>query len=290
MATPAARAAQAGARRCWKASSAGGTTTGTVGGVSGGRVQVSTAGVDAEVELAGLASRGVAAACDLAIAVVIVALASALLPEPRGWVPDLAGVRGALLALLVVGVPAVGETLWGRSPGKALLGLRVLRTDGRPLDPASAWLRNLVRLVDLLPVPYGVGVVAALRSPLAQRLGDRAATFVVARLVPSQESSNQLRAFGVLLPPSPWPTAPDGTSLEPLVPMRPAELAFARRFLARRWSLAPRMRASAAAPLAARIRARHPAYSQLPDEVVLEQVVASRYRIAASELSREAKR
>ena len=245
-------------------------------------VRLPISGVDAEVELAGLASRGVAAAVDLAMPAVIVALAGDLLPEPRGWASDLAGLRGALLLLLTLGIPAVSEGYWGRSLGKAVVGLQVVRIDGRPLDLASAWLRNILRLVDLLPIPYGIGVLTALRSPLGQRLGDRAAgTVVVANLDPSHESYNQLAAFGSALPPPPWPPPPHGASvLEPVIALSPAELALARRFLARRGSLTPTARAAIAATLAARLRVRHPAYTHLPDEIVLEQVVASRHRLA----------
>lgn len=215
--------------------------------------------------------------------IAIVALLGPMLPEPRGWAPDLLGVRGGLLLALIIALPAIGEAGWGRSLGKGLVGLRVLRVDGRPLDGTSAWIRNLLRIVDLLPLPYGIGVVSALTSPLGQRLGDRTAgTVVVTRLGVSLEARSHLHAFGGRLPAPAWPPPPGAplTSVEPAMPLTAAELALARRFLARRARLDRTTRAGIASQLASRLRGRHPAYAALPDEVVLEQIVASRYREA----------
>lgn len=248
---------------------------------------IPASGLDASLAVAGLASRGVAAAVDLAMPIAIVALFGAALPEPRGWAPDLLGARGGLLLALTVVLPAIGEAGWGRSLGKGLVGLRVLRVDGRPLDGASAWIRSLLRIVDLLPLPYGIGVVSALTSPLGQRLGDRAAgTVVVTRLGVSLEARSHLHAFGGQLPGPAWPPPPGTDPSEPVVPLTAAELALARRFLARRTSLDRTTRAGIASLLAARLRGRHPAYAALPDEVVLEQIVAGRYREARRRLGR----
>jgi hypothetical protein len=73
-------------------------------------------------------------------------------------------------------------TTGGRSPGKALLGLRVLRDGGEPVDLRASLMRNLLRVVDALPVNYVVGLVAMVLSPEGKRLGDLAAGTIVARL------------------------------------------------------------------------------------------------------------
>jgi uncharacterized RDD family membrane protein YckC len=70
----------------------------------------------------------------------------------------------------------------GRSPGKALLGLRVVRDGGLPLDLTSSLLRNLLRIVDYLPTYYLAGFIAMLVSPEGKRLGDLAAGTIVVRL------------------------------------------------------------------------------------------------------------
>ncbi len=85
---------------------------------------------------------------------------------------------------------AVFETFWnGQTPGKRSMGLRVVRTDGSPINAGQAVLRNFLRLVDGLPglfigltIPtYLVGLLATSMNSRYQRLGDLACgTMVVA--------------------------------------------------------------------------------------------------------------
>jgi uncharacterized RDD family membrane protein YckC len=68
----------------------------------------------------------------------------------------------------------------GATPGKRMLGLRVVHTDGTPVGWGASAIRNFMLFVDFLPPPFGAGLVACLSSRNFQRLGDRAAgTFVV---------------------------------------------------------------------------------------------------------------
>lgn len=66
----------------------------------------------------------------------------------------------------------------GRTVGKASLGLRVVSQTGLSINPAQAILRNLLRLVDVMP-PFFPGVVAMAFTSRLQRLGDLAAGTVV---------------------------------------------------------------------------------------------------------------
>jgi uncharacterized RDD family membrane protein YckC len=78
---------------------------------------------------------------------------------------------------------ALFETLaGGRSPGKMLVGLRVVSETGRAIGFPQALARNLLRFIDTLPFGYGVGLAALLLSPRCQRLGDVAAGTIVVRL------------------------------------------------------------------------------------------------------------
>jgi uncharacterized RDD family membrane protein YckC len=70
----------------------------------------------------------------------------------------------------------------GRSLGKALIGLRVVRDGGLPLSLRESLVRNLLRAVDMLPSNYVTGLVAMLVSADGKRLGDLAAGTVVVRL------------------------------------------------------------------------------------------------------------
>jgi uncharacterized RDD family membrane protein YckC len=87
----------------------------------------------------------------------------------------------ALFILLALAYYAAAETLTGRTAGKAVMGLRVVRADGEPLGPVDAVARNLLRVADGFPYPfYIVAIVAMAVTRRRQRLGDLAArTFVV---------------------------------------------------------------------------------------------------------------
>ncbi|HYM97930.1 MAG TPA: RDD family protein [Candidatus Sulfotelmatobacter sp.] len=77
---------------------------------------------------------------------------------------------------------SVCEAMFSATPGKALNNLRVVSDDGRPLSLLSIAVRNLLRLVDVLPGMYLVGTFLVLITPYSQRLGDLAAhTAVVFR-------------------------------------------------------------------------------------------------------------
>jgi uncharacterized RDD family membrane protein YckC len=94
------------------------------------------------------------------------------------------------LLLLFVLLVALSEIIYftffelvtgGRSPGKMLMGLRVTSDSGLPLDARSSLIRNVLRLVDVLPSSYATGLTAMMLSQRWQRLGDMAAGTVVVR-------------------------------------------------------------------------------------------------------------
>ena len=60
----------------------------------------------------------------------------------------------------------------GRSLGKYIIGLRVVRRDGMPIDLRASIVRNLMRIVDMLPEYYVVGLISMVLSPSGERLGD----------------------------------------------------------------------------------------------------------------------
>ncbi|MEX2186507.1 MAG: RDD family protein [Pirellulales bacterium] len=85
------------------------------------------------------------------------------------------------------------ETFWnGQTPGKRLIGLRVLTVDGRPINALQAVLRNILRDVDTMPYAFGfilpemqliglywVGLISMALTDRYQRLGDLAAGTMV---------------------------------------------------------------------------------------------------------------
>lgn len=72
------------------------------------------------------------------------------------------------------------EIMWnGQTLGKRWIGLRVIRLDGTPVTVTEVIIRNLVRMIDLLPAAYGVGVVTMFINENSRRLGDFAAGTLV---------------------------------------------------------------------------------------------------------------
>lgn len=108
----------------------------------------------------------------------------------KGHNASFGALTGLLLALFVLSqfVVEFGYFIFwemvtnGRSPGKILAGLRVVRRDGLPINLRSSVLRNVLRLVDMLPDSYVVGLVSMLLSPSGERLGDHVAGTIVIRL------------------------------------------------------------------------------------------------------------
>jgi hypothetical protein len=152
------------------------------------------------------------------------------------------------------------EARWGRSPGKKWLGLRVVTTSGRPIGWRAAALRNLLRVADLLPVGYLVGVVSMAVSSRFQRLGDLVAgTMVIA----PDLGHRKARAFELSPPAQPREiaTLPEEVSLD--VDERVAIELFLRRRntlgVAREIELANMI----AGPIAERIGFRHDDPSRL---------------------------
>ena len=147
---------------------------------------LTTEKVTIRYRVAGLGSRFLAWMVDVALIIVLVLaglMGSSVLEIGR------AGLGAALAVLwmfaLTWGYFLLFEWLWqGQTPGKRLLGIRVIRWRGTALTLAQAAVRNLLRIVDALPlpIPCGVGflgfaVAAANREN--RRLGDLAADTLV---------------------------------------------------------------------------------------------------------------
>lgn len=90
-----------------------------------------------------------------------------------------AGSVTLLPALYFIGY----EWLFGATPGKAILRMRVVRTDGRACGLIAAFVRHLLRPIDSLI--FCLPALISMREPLNQRIGDRAArTLVVSSRTP----------------------------------------------------------------------------------------------------------
>ena len=139
-------------------------------------------GFELELRLAGVGSRFIAGATDLIIQLIL----AVILVLVTGVV---GGGGGLLTAVAVLGLfadyllyPILFEVLGhGRTPGKRLCHLRVLRADGAPVDLQASAIRNLMRLIDgetLLYLPTLVSIAVTRHD---QRPGDLAAATIVVR-------------------------------------------------------------------------------------------------------------
>jgi uncharacterized RDD family membrane protein YckC len=174
----------------------------------------------------------------------------------------LIGLVVAVIFALFFGYFIAFEAFWnGQTPGKKLLGIRVVRDGGYPIDFGASLVRNLIRIAEFILTFYSVSAVSATISPENKRLGDIAAGTIVVRdarlKIPSLEAlrGNAQPVYGAT------------------VFLSGDERALIRRFLDRRDELNAAKRQELAAQLAGRIRDRVPADLQrLDDEALLERL------------------
>ncbi len=155
------------------------------------RIRVPTSDhVELEFELAGAGSRFAALAIDFVLlgSAILTLWISLLLVLPAFLARDFTFAWGVALLILVSFLLIWGYFLLlegllrGRTPGKMLVGLRVLEDDGTPIGLRAAAIRNLLRMADLIPPPTGLlGGLCILVHPLGKRLGDMAAGTIVVR-------------------------------------------------------------------------------------------------------------
>lgn len=238
-------------------------------------------GVALDFVLAGLGSRAAAAAIDIFIQASI--LASVLF-----MLAVVAPFTGLGLVIGLVSL-AVFATLYGygtyfegyrngRTPGKEVIGLRVIRDDGSAVDLRAAAIRSLLMLVDGPLTLWLGGAISVVVSGRNRRLGD----IIAGTLVIRERFADALAA-----PPPPQPhrrraeraptvaiAASPPQSRTDLTGVREADLVVVRRFLERRAQLEPQARARLAAKMQTRLMPRVAglSYHEEP-EVFLERLV-----------------
>jgi uncharacterized RDD family membrane protein YckC len=227
-------------------------------------------GVALELTLAGVGSRFASALVDyliqFAILIALGALLYALGLDPFTGDGFTAAVWTLSFFVLFLGYDIAFEVLnAGRTPGKQLNGLRVVRETGAPVTFATSAVRNVLRIVDILPGLYLVGIGAILATPRNQRLGDLAAGTLVLRerrsLPPETRISPSVQV------PS-WDTSA----------VTPEELDAVVAFLGRRSDLPAGARIQVAAELAGRLRPKigGTVAGTDGDEMFLERLVAAK--------------
>ena len=234
--------------------------------------------VTLDLRIAGLPSRSLALAVDLTLQVLLL-LAGTVLTT---WVFSAGGSPGAqaavtlgVVVLVLVGWPTMIETLTrGRSLGKVLMGLRVVRDDGGPIRLRHSLVRALAMVfLDFWVTSGVVGGISALSSAKSKRMGDHlAGTIVVGERIPRAATRHEEITMPVAL--AGWAATLD------LVAVPDALALNVRTFLHRAASLDPQVRVTTAQRLATQMAAhiRNPAPPGTPAEAYLTAVLAERTR------------
>jgi uncharacterized RDD family membrane protein YckC len=118
------------------------------------------------------------------------------------WLIRLMVAYAALIAAIFVGDFGIGFWLvlyflleWfypvvfelsraGATPGKSVVGLKVVMDNGLPITPAASFTRNLLRVADFMPFLFGAAIVSMLLRRDCKRLGDLAAATLVVHQPP----------------------------------------------------------------------------------------------------------
>lgn len=210
------------------------------------------------------------AALDVLLTVVIVI---AVLLALAGLSVDEAAFRAIMIATLVFAIvvlPTTVETAsHGRSIGKLVMGLRVVRDDGGAIGFRHAFIRALTGVVEIYLTFGGLAVLVGFLNPSSKRIGDLlAGTHAQVERVPKVPST----AFGV--PPElvGWASTADVARLPDPLARRVAS------FFSNVHHLVPESRARLAGSLAAEVA---PFVSPLPD------APAERFLAAVAALRRE---
>jgi uncharacterized RDD family membrane protein YckC len=151
----------------------------------------SVTGVDLALPIAGAGARCYAFSIDWLIRAILFtawygvaalvyngrwSFAAPLNPDPRWFVFVVAPAASLYFLYHIV----LELALHGRTPGKRMAGVHIVARDGSPPGVGALLTRNVFRLVDSLPLFYGVGLVATLVTKDHIRIGDMAAGTLLA--------------------------------------------------------------------------------------------------------------
>jgi uncharacterized RDD family membrane protein YckC len=246
-------------------------------GVHPDRQVVTGEAVAVELRLAGVGSRGVAALIDIVIVTVAELLLFVLILAigPGSNLSTLLTVVIVTEVLVAVGYPVLMETLWrGRTLGKAIMGLRVVRDDGGPIRFRHALVRGLVGVVLEKP-----GITDGLLALCCMAIGarnKRAGDLLAGTIVLQERVPSRLEAPIVMPPPlAGWAASLDLSGIDDALALR------MRQFLGRASQFTPDARATLEHQLASEVVLRvGPPPPHTPGWAVITAILAERRRRA----------
>jgi uncharacterized RDD family membrane protein YckC len=225
-------------------------------------------GVQVELTLAGIGSRFIAGMIDFLIQVAVaVSLFFILRPAGGAGAAIFTSATFAMIFFYDVLFEVLGG---GRTPGKRVEGLRVVRSGGRPITLVRSAIRNILRLIDILPGFYAVGMTVIFITKHNQRLGDLAAGTHVVRI----RYGDRRRGTA---PAAPAEIDPGDAATWDVSAVSGEDVATVRSFLERRESLKADARTAIGSELARRLRPLvGGAHERLSDEQFLQMLVAAK--------------
>lgn len=204
-------------------------------------------GVVLDARPASFASRVVGALLDVLATILVALVLLVVVGAAAENLDDAAAAALAVAAvvLMLVVVPTTVETLTrGRSLGKLVMGLRVVRDDGGPVRFRHAVLRALVGVGEIWLTVGSAALITSLVHPRGKRLGDLLAGTYAVRARGGQEA----------LPPLVMPAELSGWAGTADIRRLPDGLALsARQFLGRAMTLHATSRESLGRRLAAEV-------------------------------------
>jgi uncharacterized RDD family membrane protein YckC len=146
----------------------------------------SVTGIDVSLALAGPGARSYAFLIDWHIRVVLALawyVSAALLYNGRWSLAAPGLTQGRWFGLVLLPSAALyflyhwvlELTMRGRTPGKRVAGVHIVARDGGAPTAGALLVRNVFRLIDSLPIAYGVGLTVVALNAEHLRVGDMAA-------------------------------------------------------------------------------------------------------------------
>ncbi|MEN8906339.1 MAG: RDD family protein [Clostridiales bacterium] len=145
-----------------------------------------------EYELAGLGSRFISVFVDHVLQFIIICLFYVPIILFEDYIKsimifDLFSLYNSILFIIIL-IVMFGYfvffdiVLLGRSPGKFVLGLKVIKENGNPINILDSFLRNIIRAAYLLPILYLVDGIFILLNKKNKRFGDYLSNTVVVKI------------------------------------------------------------------------------------------------------------
>ena len=130
------------------------------------------------MQTVGVGKRAVAVIIDSVIMFVIAYVLAMLTGGTTEEGFSMNGAPAFALFFIAIGYYVAMEAMMGGTLGKKMLGIKIVKQDGSPMDWQASIIRNILRIVDGI-FGYLVGAIIIWTSKDKQRLGDKVAHTLV---------------------------------------------------------------------------------------------------------------